>query len=215
MAVKCLSKHLKGGGVLKLSSDDCVLLQHTIGLLEDMRPREIKTDASDRPVIVFTDGAHEEADGFTAHGGVLIDPVRGVHRFFGERIPTAFVDSWGAYGKRQLVGQAEVLPVLVAKIVLWFIDNDSAKAALGSGSSPVLATFAMLCVGAHIDVSLEAAHWYARVPSKANLADDASRLNFGFYGAEYTRTNVDWTCSSLEALLRSCTAVTDASTLEL
>ncbi|CAE7249545.1 unnamed protein product [Symbiodinium sp. CCMP2592] len=169
MAVKSLSKHLKGGGVLKLSSDDCVLLQHTIGLLEDMRPREIKTDASDRPVIVFTDGAHEEADGLTAHGGVLIDPVRGVHRFFGERIPTPFVDSWGAYGKRQLVGQAEVLPVLVAKIVwaeflkgrkvLWFIDNESAKAALGSGSSPVLATFAMLCVGAHIDVSLEAAHW--------------------------------------------------------
>ncbi|CAE7793477.1 unnamed protein product [Symbiodinium sp. CCMP2592] len=225
MAVKCLSRHLKGGGVLKLSSDDCVLLQHTIGLLEDMRPREIKTDASDRPVIVFTDGAHEEAEGITAHGGVLIDPVRGVHRFFGELIPKAFIDSWGAHGKRQLVGQAEVLPVLVAKIVwaeflkgrkvLWFIDNDSAKAALGSGSSPVLATFAMLCVGAHIDVSLEAAHWYARVPSKANLADDASRLNFGFYGSEYTRTNVDWTCSALETLLRSCTAVTDASTLEL
>ncbi|CAE7670291.1 unnamed protein product [Symbiodinium sp. CCMP2592] len=225
MAVKCLSRHLKGGGVLKLSSDDCVLLQHTIGLLEDMRPREIKTDASDRPVIVFTDGAHEEAEGFTAHGGVLIDPVRGVHRFFGELIPKAFIDSWGAHGKRQLVGQAEVLPVLVAKIVwaeflkgrkvLWFIDNDSAKAALGSGSSPVLATCALLCVGAHIDVSLEAAHWYARVPSKANLADDASRLIFGSYGSEYTQTNVDWTCSALESLLRSCTAVTDASTLEL
>ena len=54
------------------------------------------------------------------------------------------------------MGQAEVLPVLVAKVtwakhlkhrkVLWFIDNDSAKAALGSGSSPVRDTFAMLCV---------------------------------------------------------------------
>ena len=108
-----------------------------------------------------------------------------------------------------------MLPVLVAKVawakhlkhrkVLWFIDNDSAKAALGSGSSPVRDTFAMLCVNAHLDVALEATHWYTRVPSKANLADDASRLSFDAYQGLYEQTHVDWTLSCMQTIVATCT----------
>ncbi|CAE7239837.1 unnamed protein product [Symbiodinium sp. CCMP2456] len=148
MAVKCLSRHLTCGGVMKLSDQDCTLLQHTVDLLEDMRPREIKASSCEVPVVIFTDGAHEELQGLTSHGAVLIDRASDARLFFGEKIPGDFVAAWSSSGKRQLVGQAEVLPVLVAKVVwadrlrhrkvLWFMDNDSAKAALGSGSSPVM-----------------------------------------------------------------------------
>ena len=215
MAVKCLSRHLAGGGVLRLDNEDCTLLQQTIDLLEDMRPREICAGISGAPVVIFTDGAHEEDDCLTTHGAVMIDPSSGLHLFFGEEIPQNFVDKWRAGGRQQLVGQAEVLPVLVAKVawakhlkhrkVLWFIDNDSAKAALGSGSSPVRDTFAMLCVNAHLDVALEATHWYTRVPSKANLADDASRLSFGAYQGLYEQTHVDWTLSCMQTIVATCT----------
>ena len=215
MAVKCLSRHLAGGGILRLDNEDCTLLQQTIDLLEDMRPREICAGISGAPVVIFTDGAHEEDDCLTTHGAVMIDPSSGLHLFFGEEIPQNFVDKWRAGGRQQLVGQAEVLPVLVAKVawakhlkhrkVLWFIDNDSAKAALGSGSSPVRDTFAMLCVNAHLDVALEATHWYTRVPSKANLADDASRLSFGAYQGLYEHTHVDWTSSCMQTIVATCT----------
>ena len=137
MVGKCLSQHLTWGGILRLDNEDRTLLQQTIDMFEDMRPRGICAGISGAPVVTFTDGAHEEDDCLTTHGAVLIDPSSGLHRFFGEKIPQSFVNKWRASGRQRLVGQAEVLPVLVAKvacakrlkhrIVLWFIDKDSAK----------------------------------------------------------------------------------------
>ena len=122
---------------MRLDNKDCTLLQQTIDLFEDMRPRGICAGISGAPVVIFTDGAHEEDDCLTTHGAVLIDPSSGLHLFFGEEIPQSFVNKWRASGRQRLVGQAEVLPVLVAKVawakrlkhrkVLWFIDKDSAK----------------------------------------------------------------------------------------
>ena len=82
-------------------------------------------------------------------------------------------------------------------------------------------TFAMLCISAHLDLALDAVQWYARVPSKASLADDASRLRFESYEAQYTRTEVDWTTPSVLAILDTCTSApnapcaADTSTAEL
>ncbi|CAE7026696.1 unnamed protein product [Symbiodinium sp. CCMP2592] len=115
MAVNCLNRHLSGGGVLKLGADEHVLLQHTVDLLEYMRPREVKVSSHDRPVVIFTDGAHEEDEDLTSHGAVLIDPSSRTLLFFGERVPQAFVESRRSSGRKQLVGQAEVLPVITAK----------------------------------------------------------------------------------------------------
>ena len=55
MAVKCLTRHLAGGGILKDDNEDCTLLQQTIDLLEDMRPREIRVGTGGVPVVIFTD----------------------------------------------------------------------------------------------------------------------------------------------------------------
>jgi hypothetical protein len=60
------------------------------------------------------------------------------------------VGSWKESGIRQVIGQAEILPVLVSKVTwkaklenrkcLCFIDNDSAMEALIRGFSPSLAS---------------------------------------------------------------------------
>ena len=65
-------------------------------------------------------------------------------------------------------------------------------------------TFAMLCVNARLDVVLEATHWYTRVPSKANLVDDASRLSFETYRYSYEQTQVDWTSDFMPTIVRTC-----------
>ena len=137
MVGKCLSQHLTWGGILRLDNEDRTLLQQTNDMFEDMRPRGICAGISGAPVVTFTYEAQEEDDCLTTHGAVWTDPSSGLHRFFGEKIPRTFVNNWRASGRQRLVDQAEMLPVLVAKvacakrlkhrIVLWFIDEDSAK----------------------------------------------------------------------------------------
>ena len=98
---------------------------------------------------------------------------------------------WQRTGKKQVIAQAEIFPVLIAKetwqseisdrSVLWFLDNDSARLALIRCFSPVLDNFCLLQLNARLDSRLNARHWYSRVPSKSNPADDASRLEFSAY----------------------------------
>ena len=98
-------------------------------------PRLIEPSSAERPILIWTDGACEPEG--TAIGGVMIK--------FGER-PQAFgakltVDAAQRLatksGQTQVIGQAELLPILVAKTiweshvknkkVIYFIDNDSAR----------------------------------------------------------------------------------------
>ena len=90
-----------------------------------------------------------------------------------------------------MIAQAELFPILVAKAsweshlfgrsVLWFLDNDSARAALIRNFLPVLDNFHLLQLNARMDIQIQARQWYNRVPSKSNPADEASRLEFGSY----------------------------------
>ena len=131
-------------------------------------------------------------------------------------IPNKIVEAWRKSGKKQLVGQAEMLPVLVSKIcwkkilfkrrVLWFMDNDSARAAYGSCSSRVQDSFNMPCVSARVENMLCAYHWYTRVPSCANVSDPASRLDFDYYDSRRTRVEIDWSCDEMVNLMNACTA---------
>ena len=77
---------------MRLDNKDCTLLQQTIDLFEDMRPRGICAGISGAPGVIFTDGAHEEDDCLTTRGAVLIDPSSGLHLFFGEEVPQSFVN---------------------------------------------------------------------------------------------------------------------------
>ena len=75
----------------------------------------------------------------------MLDQVSVRTEFFGELIPASIVKLWSSSSQRQLIGQVELLPVLMAKftwavlirkrLVLHFIDSDSAPFALVNGTS--------------------------------------------------------------------------------
>ena len=162
----------------------------------------METLINPKTVIIFSEGAREDAGEVVSRGAVLYVSSNGIQKYFGEMVPSKIVSSWRKGGKKQLVGQAEMFPVLVSKIywktplhrrrILWFMDNDSARAAYGSRASRVDDSFNMLCVSAKVDNMLHAYHWYTRVPSCANVSDPASRLDYSFYDGSYDREWIDW-----------------------
>ncbi len=87
----------------------------------------------------------------------------------------------------QVIGQAEIFPILVAKLtwaeglkgkrLLVFIDNESARLALVKSYSPVLASLKMVMEVAMWDYRHEVDSWYARVPTCANISDCVSRMS--------------------------------------
>ena len=101
--------------------------------------------------MLFVDGACEgETEVVASIGAVLFDAARPdlgpVH--FGTGVGDPVFKLWSRFGKQQLIGQAKLLPVLLAKITwherfvdrtnITFIDNNSAMFGLKRGFSPVL-----------------------------------------------------------------------------
>lgn len=111
-----------------------------LSLLINAGPRRIDRWSDKPPILVFTDGAVEEGANKVTHGALLLDPVNQHSLVFGDHVPQMFVNAWMRFGKRQVIAQTEIFPVLVAKetwanvlagrSVLWFLDNESAKMAL-------------------------------------------------------------------------------------
>ena len=125
------------------------------------------------------------------HGALLLDPMTQQNFVFGDHVPPELVQSWTRHGKRQVIAQTELFPVLAAKetwtsvitgrSVLRFIDNESAKMALIRNFSPVIDSFLLLQANAKLDVENQSRNWYSRMPSKSNPSDNASRLDFSCY----------------------------------
>ena len=101
--------------------------------------------------------------------------------------------------RRQLIGQAELLPVVLAqrswagrwrgrKIVL-FVDNDSARHALIKGGSPIQASARLVGLFWAGEARAMSYTWTERVPSESNPADGPSRLAFD----EMARLGGSWT----------------------
>jgi hypothetical protein len=109
-------------------------------------------------------------------------------------VPNQLVDYWLLQGKRQLVTEAELLPVLIARLVfftrlngrrvLYFIDSDPARSCLIKGSSESESCNEIVRAVHIADNSVKGFNWYCRVPTKSNPADAASRLQ----GAALERT---------------------------
>ncbi|CAE7393755.1 unnamed protein product, partial [Symbiodinium microadriaticum] len=160
-------------------------------VLSEAGPREVLRWGEAPPVLVFADGACEKDGTLTTHGAVLLDPVAGVQELFGERVPDFLVQRWQGQGLKQLVFFAELLPVAVAKatwqhilknrLCIFFLDNEAARACLIRSFTPVANATSILMDVAKQDVAAHSLNWYSRVPSKSNIADDASRLDFSRY----------------------------------
>ena len=135
------------------------------------------------PIIVFIDGACEDAD--VSVGGVAFLPS-GVE-YFGAMVPHAVVESWKCSSlQRQTIGQAELFPAAVARWtwspsfagrrVIFFIDNEAARLALVKSYSPVLPSLRLVQDCLEWDRKHFCIPWYARVPSFSNPADAPSRF---------------------------------------
>ena len=100
-------------------------------------------------------------------------------------------DGWEAdNNKEQLVTEAELLPQLIARR-LWpqrlyksklitFVDSEPAKFCLIRGTSDTASCRNIVSAAAMEDCKLNLWPWYTRVPSKSNVADKPSRMEFDF-----------------------------------
>ena len=99
-----------------------------------------------------------------------------------------FVKLWTRSGKKQVIAQAEIFLVVIAKCtwqdmlrhrsVLWFLDNESARMALVRNFSAVLDSYFLLLINSRVDMQVQSRNWFSRAPSKSNPSDSASRLQF-------------------------------------
>ena len=188
LAIQLISRVARRGPLVVLDEKLRDVIKAALLCLMDAKPRHVAAWSGRPPLILFTDGACEENGLCVTHGAVCYDPETKQALMFGDYVPTCWTDKWRKEGKKQLICQAELFPVLVAKntwshlisgrAVLWFIDNNSSLAAVIRSYSPVLENYELLVINARLDVELQAMHWYSRVPSKSNLSDDPSRLQF-------------------------------------
>ena len=154
------------------------------------RPREVRASMP-RPALVFTDGCCEpgqEEGALVGVGGVLIANDLPRPRFFGARVPDVVRDHWQRAGKQQVISQAEILPVLIAKWTwrrqladrpaIFFIDNDGARHNLVRGASVAEDSAHMVMRSWLEDAETGTLSWYDRVPSASNISDGPSRDDF-------------------------------------
>eukprot|EP00435_Cladocopium_sp_Y103_P067316 s126_g29.t2 len=188
LAIQLISRLARRGPLVLLDDNFKAVIRDAFGFLATSPPREVWAWSGRPPVIVFTDCACEEDGSVVTHGGALFDPESGLALMFGDHVPEAWTQRWRLQGKKQLICQAEIFPVLVSKetwkselskrAVLWFIDNNSALSAIIRAFSPVFENYQLLVINARLDLELQCQNWYSRVPSKSNLSDDPSRLSF-------------------------------------
>ena len=191
LACQLLHKVGGSGPSIRVSPELVCAVTDALSTLRAAGPRVVEPWCDLPPVLVFTDGAVEDGGKTVTHGALLLDPACNKSCVFGDYIPDLFVSKWTREGKKQVIAQAEMMPVLAAKCtwtsllkgrnILWFLDNESAKMAFVRCFSPVLDNFFMLQANSKLDVQLQIRNWYSRVPSKSNPSDSASRLDLSVY----------------------------------
>ena len=188
LALQLIARVTHRGPLILLDNRAKLALRDAFSCLAESGPRSVQAWSGRRPLVIFTDGACEENGELVTHGAVLFDPESSSSYMFGDKVLIEWLDQWRREGKRQMICQAEIFPILVAKmtwgsiikgrLILWFIDNNSALASMIRAYSPVLENYDLLRLNARLDVQLQCLNWYSRVPSKSNISDDASRLQF-------------------------------------
>ena len=188
LSIQLISRLARRGPMVLLDDKFKAVVRDAFQCLSRAPAREVGAWSGRQPIVVFTDGACENEGTEITHGATLFDPETGRALMFGDWVPDAWVQKWKAGGKKQLICQAEIFPVLVSKAtwkeelrhraILWFIDNNAALSAVIRSFSPVIENYELLVLNANLDLQLQSMQWYARVPSKSNLSDSASRLDF-------------------------------------
>ena len=149
--------------------------------------------------ICFTDGACEER---CSVGGVLVDPHGRPVQAFGSVVPESFQTHFYEHSKHPIY-EIELLPLLAAAVlwgpmldksqVVFYLDNEAARAGLIKGSGATRMADAIISEFCEMESSLQLKTWFSRVPSHSNLSDGPSRLDFSLTDSlGYGQIDVPW-----------------------
>ena len=174
----------KRGGKHRLDEEMRAVLAWIKEHLRSAGPRVIGPCRTERPILVFTDGACEKEG--TSIGGVIVTP-EGVVECFGAMLNEETIKAWKKRAEQfQVIGQAELYPIYISKLtwanllkgkrVLYFVDNESARLALVKAYSPVILSLEIIVRCQMFDYEMETNSWYARVPTASNIGDAPSRM---------------------------------------
>ena len=116
-----------------------IVLQKLLDIIRNAKPRILRCSGTDKTIMAFTDGACEGED--VTIGAVVVDSARFFKPFmWGTRVHPKLVERWRAEGATQVIGQTELLPVILLKHayrqlfehrrIIFYIDNDSARFSL-------------------------------------------------------------------------------------
>ena len=151
LACQLLHKFGGQGPSVTVTPELVHVVSEALSLLMEAKPRLVQSWSECPPVLLFTDGAVEDSLQSVTHGAVLVDPWKQRSFFMGDHIPGDFVKLWTRSGKKQVIAQAEIFPVVIAKStwnqilegrsILWFLDNESARMSLVRNFSPILDSF--------------------------------------------------------------------------
>lgn len=136
---------------------------------------------------VFTDASYELEDNTpcAGFGGVLVDPTGLCVAHFGFVLKGDDLSRLNPSLKKTIIHECEFLAVAIAmevwkdrianKQVVCFIDNNAVRDSLISGKASGKVTNKILELVQKNETSNCLMTWFARVPSKSNIADDPSR----------------------------------------
>ena len=162
-------------------------------IMENSSPRTLfPWTKEEKCNIVFVDAAAEDLPGhenqLVSIGAVIFTERLPAPEYFGFVLDKEIVAHWQSTGSKQVIAQAELLPIVVAKWVwgsvlshsktIFFQDNESARESLIRSYSPVWSSRELIVLSKIADASRSSIDWYARVPTAANIADGPSRMDF-------------------------------------
>ena len=180
------SKH---GSTTILTKEMSLSLAFLVYLLNSAKPRSLQPRPTERCTYIYVDGSAEgEPIQEVCCAGVLLSPRLEHPEYFAYKVTDSVVRHWQSRGSKQTIGQGELIPVLISKIlwadylqhtrVIWLIDNEASREGLVKSFSPCWSSREILLQVSIQDIEIPALNWYGRVPSAANLADDPSRNKF-------------------------------------
>ena len=204
-----LGKYIRAGkGDIPLNAELRVTLQKLMMRLEAGRPVEI-TQRLFSTWLCFTDGACEQA---CSVGGVLVSPQGTAVMAFGSVLPADFSQQFYRESRHPIY-EVELLPLLIA-LALWggifekcqvvfYVDNDSARAGLIKGAGATSMADAIIECFCARESTLQLKAWFNRVPSHSNISDGPSRSDFSLVKRlGCAINNVQWSEIQSEVLSR-------------
>ena len=134
--------------------------------------------------VCFTDGACEDR---ASVGAMLVNPFGQAIGVFGDALPSELQNVFYSESKHPIY-EVELLPVLISVFVwgdlmkesqvVFYLDNESAKAGLIKGYGATKVANAIVGCFCQTESLLQLKTWFSRVPTHSNPSDGPSRMCF-------------------------------------